>query len=150
MKTEHAIGETFTYNGVRVVVKVSEGARCRGCYLYEVENFINCDNVLCEPHNRKDKSHVIFTKIESNETEGLNCLSMLIDILKQSITIPAYTFQKIEILPLTEQLSVSILVDSENSFILHSSKSTPQEVGGDLNDQYERHLNTKTEQNTLK
>ena len=74
----------------------------------------------------------------------------LVAELRTHITIPEYYFTNVMILPLTKNLSVSILVNSEKSFILCAVKPTAQEVAQDLNEQYERFMNTEHEQNTLK
>lgn len=70
--------------------------------------------------------------------------------LKRHLTIPNYVIQYAELLPLTKQYSVAILCIEQVSFILHSDQDTLEGVAKDLNEQYERHLNTKNEQVTLK
>lgn len=138
MKIEHKIGEEFTYNGFTLTVKT--GGDCLECHLYGQK--CDDDELECRGELRKDKTRVIFECAEYGN---------LANTIGQLITIDDdFHFEKIEYLPLTKNLSVSILVNSEKCFILHAVKPTPQEVATDLNEQYERHLNTKTEQNTLK
>lgn len=74
----------------------------------------------------------------------------LLTELRPHITIPEYEFKDVMFFPLTKMISVAIFVKSKNCTILHSVKSTPQEIAESLNEQYERHLNIQTEQITLK
>lgn len=135
---QHKIGETFPYNGFTLTVK--EGGGCEKCHLCGQK----CDDeeLECRQSERDDNTLVIFECAEYGNLA--NTIGRLITIDDD------FHFEKIEYLPLTKNLSVSILVNSENNIILHAVKPSPQEVASDLNEQYERHLNTKNEQVKLK
>lgn len=135
---EHKIGEVFTYNGFTLTA--IEGGGCEKCHLFGQK----CadEELECRTDEREDKTRVIFECAEYGN---------LADTIGQQITIDDdFCFQKIEFLPQTKQLSVSILVDSEKSFILHAVKPTPKEAANDLNEQYERFMSTEHEQIELK
>ena len=76
-------------------------------------------------------------------------MERIIKEIRELINVPNYDFENITIFPLINKISATIFVKSKNYAILHSCKPTPQEVAIDLNDQYERFMNTKHEQVTL-
>jgi len=79
-----------------------------------------------------------------------NRVKEVFDGLKEAIHIPNYGFEEIKFYPRIKKIGVTIFVKSEIYAILQSCKPTIREVGKELNEQYERHLNTEPEQVELK
>lgn len=69
-KKEFEIGEIFQLGLVKLKVEKTDAKlceQCENCYLYEdIENCRQLLNIIgsCEAKNRKDKTDVIFVKVE--------------------------------------------------------------------------------------
>lgn len=64
MEEEKKVGETFEYEGVKLIVrKMSPWTDCRMCFFFKEGNTA-CNGLQCESFKRKDKNYVYFEKVE--------------------------------------------------------------------------------------
>lgn len=62
---EYKIGETFDYNGIKLIVTTNSNDDCNGCYFDENRKCAIDDSMgECLKFFRKDKKDVIFKQIK--------------------------------------------------------------------------------------
>lgn len=62
---EYKIGETFDYNGIKLIVTTDSNSNCNGCYFDENRKCVIDDSIgECLKSFRKDKTDIIFKEIK--------------------------------------------------------------------------------------